>query len=177
MKLIPIIFCMILSVSQIQGAEAIKGAFGIEFGNLEDFIKWPHNKEETKEIKENTYRYETPKGYRIFQKCWFKVTPKTQKIFQIYSFYEAEDEKNAENEVEIIKEAIKQKYKSKIEQYKSSLESKYDQAILFRSGNRYIQILRDKKRLYVTYGDYDWQKLSQKEAIEDSVKRSLKEGI
>lgn len=168
---------LIACMSQIYAAEAIKDAFGITFGDFNDFIKWPHNKEETKEIGLNTYRFERPIGYRIFTKCWFKTTPKTKKIFKIYSFYNAQNELEAEKEVNIIKEAVKQKYKNKIKEYKSKHIKKYNQAILFRSGNRYIQILRDKKKVYISYGDYDWQILNKQEAIKDDIQKSPDDGL
>lgn len=168
---IAMILGIIHLASSIEIKTEIDGAFGIKLGEVYEPDLRP------KETHQSIWMQNITNPLREFKACFISITPVTRKIYSIRVHFNTDSLIEAQNEVDIVKELLKDKYRYAPRETRDSTPNFY-KAELNRS-YRVIQLTRYKvyttfknaptkitHTVKITYLDRALQKLAEKEQKE-----------
>jgi hypothetical protein len=153
-KLSIILIAMFLSVAAF-AADKIEGAFGMKLGDTFDTNSAIGMLKES----EGTYQFSTTNEFRSFKNYFVKITPKTHKIYCIFTAEKTGDLQAGKKELAVVRELLKKQFGN---------EETLDDAKI-QQGNRYVAtklVGNVDVTIAILFADSELKTLAEKEKAE-----------
>lgn len=160
----------VTSMSRITDRPNIKGAFGINFGDV--FKPTPDTNSDRLTNGEPIYRITAPVRFRHFNEYYVLITPTTSKIYEIWAVAKFEGSGDADAEQKVVEKIIEDKYQTK---HNGFMMSRYEIDNVQIAINTPITF--GGSALQIRYTDNLLREVAEKERIDSEIKKTNTEGI